>query len=192
MVVSGLPIRNGARHASEIATMALHLLSAVMTFRIRHLPEARLQLRIGIHSGVMRVCVHCCVTHTLQDRSWRAWWASKCRATACLATRSTLRRAWSPAATVRSVRQGLLLTPPALHIHVSEVTAELLRKIGGFELESRGERQVKACAAHRVWLDHSGQGKGAMTTYFLRNKVGWTRPLPTPDMAASLVEHEFK
>ena len=64
MVVSGLPIRNGARHASEIATMALHLLSAVMTFRIRHLPEARLQLRIGIHSGVMRVCALSRHSHT--------------------------------------------------------------------------------------------------------------------------------
>ena len=58
MVVSGLPIRNGAHHASEIATMALHLLSAVMTFRIRHLPEARLQLRIGIHSGTTTHSYH--------------------------------------------------------------------------------------------------------------------------------------
>ena len=31
-----------------------------------------------------------------------------------------------------------------------------------------------------------------MTTYFLRNKDGWTKPLPTPDMAASLEDHEFK
>ncbi len=51
MVVSGLPVRNGNRHAGEIATMALHLLSSVLTFKIRHMPETRLQLRIGIHSG---------------------------------------------------------------------------------------------------------------------------------------------
>ena len=51
MVVSGLPIRNGDQHAGEIAAMSLHLLSAIMDFRIRHMPEERLQLRIGIHSG---------------------------------------------------------------------------------------------------------------------------------------------
>lgn len=51
MVVSGLPIRNGDQHAGEIASMSLHLLSAIMDFRIRHMPEERLQLRIGIHSG---------------------------------------------------------------------------------------------------------------------------------------------
>lgn len=51
MVVSGLPIRNGDQHAGEIASMSLHLLSAIMDFKIRHMPEERLQLRIGIHSG---------------------------------------------------------------------------------------------------------------------------------------------
>ena len=51
MVVSGLPVRNGNRHAGEIATMALHLLSSILTFKIRHMPETRLQLRIGMHSG---------------------------------------------------------------------------------------------------------------------------------------------
>lgn len=51
MVVSGLPVKNGLRHASEIATMALDLLSSVTTFEIRHRPNRQLQLRIGIHSG---------------------------------------------------------------------------------------------------------------------------------------------
>ncbi|KAK7491894.1 hypothetical protein BaRGS_00016913 [Batillaria attramentaria] len=51
MVVSGLPIRNGLSHAGEIASMSLHLLSAVSSFRIRHRPDARLKIRIGIHSG---------------------------------------------------------------------------------------------------------------------------------------------
>ena len=52
MVVSGLPVPNGKRHAAEIATMALHLLSSTMDFQIRHLPNLQLQLRIGIHSGI--------------------------------------------------------------------------------------------------------------------------------------------
>lgn len=51
MVVSGLPIRNDNQHAGEIATMSLHLLSEVKHFTIRHRPNDKLMLRIGIHSG---------------------------------------------------------------------------------------------------------------------------------------------
>lgn len=52
MVVSGLPMRNGNRHAREIARMALSLLSAVFQFKIRHRPnDEQLKLRIGLHTG---------------------------------------------------------------------------------------------------------------------------------------------
>ncbi len=51
MVASGLPMRNGNLHAREIARMSLALLSAVMSFTIRHRPDEQLKLRIGIHSG---------------------------------------------------------------------------------------------------------------------------------------------
>ncbi|KAJ7340159.1 guanylate cyclase [Desmophyllum pertusum] len=52
MVVSGLPIKNGHDHAGEISQMALHLLDAVSKdFIVRHKPEYKLNLRIGIHSG---------------------------------------------------------------------------------------------------------------------------------------------
>lgn len=51
MVVSGVPVRNGNKHAGEIATMALELLSSVTTFKIRHRPNTQLQMRIGMHSG---------------------------------------------------------------------------------------------------------------------------------------------
>ncbi|XP_023932730.1 atrial natriuretic peptide receptor 1 [Lingula anatina] len=51
MCVSGLPQRNGPRHAGEIANLALDLLSAVLNFKIRHLPEEQLQLRVGLHTG---------------------------------------------------------------------------------------------------------------------------------------------
>lgn len=53
MVVSGLPIRNGNQHAGEIATVSLHLLSSVLSFKIRHRPHKQLKLRIGIHSGIV-------------------------------------------------------------------------------------------------------------------------------------------
>ncbi|XP_063821635.1 speract receptor isoform X1 [Ostrinia nubilalis] len=51
MVVSGLPIRNGIIHAGEVASMALALLAATRAFRVRHRPEHRLLLRVGLHSG---------------------------------------------------------------------------------------------------------------------------------------------
>lgn len=51
MVASGLPNRNANRHAGEIANMSLDLLASMTTFKVRHLPERQLQLRIGIHSG---------------------------------------------------------------------------------------------------------------------------------------------
>ncbi|CAI9730995.1 speract receptor-like [Octopus vulgaris] len=51
MVVSGLPEKNENRHAGEIATMALDLMSTVTVFEIPHMPKSTLQLRIGIHSG---------------------------------------------------------------------------------------------------------------------------------------------
>ncbi|XP_070572062.1 atrial natriuretic peptide receptor 1-like [Ptychodera flava] len=51
MVVSGLPQRNGNRHAAEITNCALDLLSTVTHFKIRHRSREKLQLRIGIHTG---------------------------------------------------------------------------------------------------------------------------------------------
>ncbi|GBP18437.1 Atrial natriuretic peptide receptor 2 [Eumeta japonica] len=50
MVVSGLPVRNGNKHAREVARMALALLDAVRRFQIPHRPDDQLKLRIGIHS----------------------------------------------------------------------------------------------------------------------------------------------
>ena len=66
MVVSGLPNRNGINHAGEIANMSLDLLSDMCCFKIKHLPEKQLQLRIGIHSGLyltlyafaMKLCLY--------------------------------------------------------------------------------------------------------------------------------------
>nr|XP_020456040.1 retinal guanylyl cyclase 2-like [Monopterus albus] len=51
MVASGLPKRNGNKHAAEIANMSLNILSSVGTFRMRHMPDMSVRIRIGIHSG---------------------------------------------------------------------------------------------------------------------------------------------
>jgi len=57
MVVSGLPVRNGTQHCREIARMAITLLNAVRSFKIRHRPHDQLKLRIGIHSGALLRCL---------------------------------------------------------------------------------------------------------------------------------------
>jgi atrial natriuretic peptide receptor B len=51
MVVSGLPKTNEGRHIVEICDMALDLLDEVSRFKIRHRPDKKLMLRIGIHTG---------------------------------------------------------------------------------------------------------------------------------------------
>lgn len=53
--VSGLPIRNGNKHAGEIASMSLNLLEAVKHHKIAHQPENTLKLRIGIHTGMCSI-----------------------------------------------------------------------------------------------------------------------------------------
>ena len=53
MIVSGLPIRNGQRHAAELADVALKFLTTVVTYSIPHLPESPLMIRIGMHSGTV-------------------------------------------------------------------------------------------------------------------------------------------
>ena len=50
-VASGLPIRNGNEHARQIARMSLELLYKIKQFKIKHLPEREVKIRIGIHSG---------------------------------------------------------------------------------------------------------------------------------------------
>ncbi|XP_069891446.1 guanylate cyclase D-like [Dipodomys merriami] len=51
MVASGLPWRNGRRHAGEVANMALDILSSAGDFRMRHVPDMPILIRAGLHSG---------------------------------------------------------------------------------------------------------------------------------------------
>lgn len=114
MVVSGLPERNGKRHAGEIASMALHMLSSMMSFRIRHLPHEHMQLRIGLHSGP-------CVAGVVGLKMPRY----------CLFGDTV------------NIASRMESGGYALRIHVSQTTAELLQELGGYHLEARGEREVK-------------------------------------------------
>ncbi|KAH7700611.1 GCY-22 protein, partial [Aphelenchoides avenae] len=49
--VSGCPTRNGNEHVRDISEMAFGFLRAVKAFRVPHLPEHQIQIRIGIHTG---------------------------------------------------------------------------------------------------------------------------------------------
>ncbi len=51
MVASGCPIRNGDDHAQEIARLAIELRREMTVFRIRHRPQEKLKIRIGLHTG---------------------------------------------------------------------------------------------------------------------------------------------
>ncbi|KAJ3199143.1 Retinal guanylyl cyclase 2 [Clydaea vesicula] len=114
MVVSGIPKRNGENHVSEIADMALTLMSGIYsTFKVRNL-DIKVELRIGIHSGPT-------VAGVVGTKAPRY----------CLFGDTV-----NTAARMES-------SGSAMRIQVSEPTYELLRKTGQYNFEIRGKIPVK-------------------------------------------------
>ncbi|KDR17127.1 Retinal guanylyl cyclase 2, partial [Zootermopsis nevadensis] len=136
MVVGGLPVRI-SDHAVQIATMALDLLHQSGRFKIRHLPYTPLRLRIGLHTGP------CCAG----------------------VVGLTMPRYCLFGDTVNTASR-MESTGSAWRIHLSQATKEQLDQVGGFQLEYRGETDIK--------------GKGKMHTYWLLGKAGFDKQLPTP------------
>ncbi|KAK8730046.1 hypothetical protein OTU49_008437, partial [Cherax quadricarinatus] len=123
MVVGGVPTMIDD-HASQIATMALDLLHLSGKFRIRHLHDIPLMLRIGIHTGP------CCAG----------------------VVGMTMPRYCLFGDTVNTASR-MESTGSAWRIHVSEKTWSVLRDVGGYHLEYRGLTKLKGKGEmHTYWL----------------------------------------
>ncbi|XP_035430039.2 uncharacterized protein LOC118262627 [Spodoptera frugiperda] len=123
MVVGGLPVRT-RDHAEAVATMALHLLHLAGRFRLRHLPDTPLHLRIGLHTGP------CCAA----------------------VVGLTMPRYCLFGDTVNTASR-MESTGAAWRIQVSATTAERLAAAGGYRLRSRGLTMIKGKGAmHTYWL----------------------------------------
>uniref|UniRef100_G1SXP0 Guanylate cyclase n=1 Tax=Oryctolagus cuniculus TaxID=9986 RepID=G1SXP0_RABIT len=125
MVASGLPKRNGSRHAAEIANMSLDILSSVGTFKMRHMPEVPVRIRMGLHSGPVVAGVvgltmprYCLFGDTVNTAS-------------------------------RMESTGL---PYRIHVSLSTVT--ILRTLSeGYEVELRGRTELKGKGTEETfWL----------------------------------------
>ncbi|XP_067931824.1 speract receptor-like isoform X2 [Watersipora subatra] len=114
VVASGLPKRNGDNHAGEIASMSLHLLEALRSFRIPHKPKETLQLRIGIHTGP-------CVAGVVGSKMPRY-----CLFGDTINTASRMESNGSP-----------------LKIHISKSTKAVLDVLGGYVTSERGYIEMK-------------------------------------------------
>ncbi|XP_073998591.1 guanylyl cyclase at 32E [Rhodnius prolixus] len=155
MVVSGLPVRNGDRHAGETASMALHMLDSIRRLEIRHRPGEPLKLRIGIHSGQ-------CVAGVVGLKMPRY----------CLFgdTVNTASRMES--------------TGEAFKIHISSTTKELLDRLGGYTCEERGIVHIKGKGEMLTyWLIGEDRAmRLARLQEIIQNSLSCERLSETPDL----------
>ncbi|XP_023650669.1 retinal guanylyl cyclase 2-like [Paramormyrops kingsleyae] len=115
MVSSGVPNRNGNRHAAEVSNMSLDILHCIGAFKMRHMPDVKVRIRIGLHSGPVVAGVvgltmprYCLFGDTVNTAS-------------------------------RMESTGL-----SYRIHANQSTVDILRKLNmGYKLDIRGKTELK-------------------------------------------------
>ena len=70
MVASGLPIRNGDRHAREVALLSLDLLRQLQGVTVPHIPDKTIMLRIGLHSGQWAICLFILISYNVNPYNY--------------------------------------------------------------------------------------------------------------------------
>ncbi|ETN70384.1 adenylate/guanylate cyclase catalytic domain protein [Necator americanus] len=129
LCVSGLPHRNGQEHIKAICNMSLGFIKSLEGFRIPHLPQERINLRIGAHTGSVVAGVvgltmpkYCLFGDTVNTAS-------------------------------RMESNGKRM------IHLSAEANHLLHVVGGFQTEPRGEVIIKGKGVMETyWLLGTASG----------------------------------
>ncbi|KAI9183886.1 hypothetical protein H9P43_002938 [Blastocladiella emersonii ATCC 22665] len=113
MVASGVPRPNGNKHLSEMAKLAIHLVKAINSIKIRHRPDVTLRMRIGIHTGP--------VVAGVVGRKMPRY---------CLFGDTI------------SIASKMESSGVPMKIQISETTYDRLEAMGGYHFEPRGEMGI--------------------------------------------------
>ncbi|VDK56023.1 unnamed protein product [Anisakis simplex] len=154
MCVSGLPHRNGDEHGRVIVLMSIEIMNSIKKLRIPHLPDERISLRIGMHTGPcvagQALLVYRCrdIVYSVILLILEVVWKAPDRVYISDITSAYyskwIRKRVKCFIVNTFCRYAQFSSVSAGRIHLSsEMNHFLTIKIGGFKTESRGEILVK-------------------------------------------------
>ncbi|XP_055995313.1 atrial natriuretic peptide receptor 1-like [Ostrea edulis] len=124
MVVSGLPERNENAHSGQIGSMSLAILKQLKQFKLKAIPEQKVMVRIGLHTGPVCAGV---VGQTMPRY--------------CLFGDTV-----NTASRMESNGEGG-------KIHITQMTRSALMSLGGYEIVDRGNIPIKGKGEmYTYWL----------------------------------------